>query len=315
MSQTYVIFSNSGLNVGPMKIFLANYGLYPNQSRHITKATFVWTDGISVPTWLYSIQCKLSNHLQHHECISDKFQLSLNPKIAEWVSPSADCDDLESVAKLKFPLIIRPNLGFQGRGISIIDSIDQLDAAIALAKSETKGDTKILASEYITNVALYDGKKFHFRIYFLISIIKGKIDYSVCPLGEVFTAKYEYDSASRDKNYTDTHGKSTKGNIFLDDLQQGLGTEVYAKVLTNVKHVCAILTDIAKDKIDTYSESESGFELFACDFMLTANYNLILIEVNTKVGFDISKNPEITKKVSFEIFKWININVFDRVFK
>jgi hypothetical protein len=174
-----------------------------------------------------------------------------------------------------------------------------------------------VVSEYISNPLLLDGKKFHLRIHFLLSIVSGINKCIVHQECKIRTAKDYYKNS--DYGNTDIHlsGGHTTTKIYKwpDDIQKEYPNdfEIIQKKIDECNKMICILMTIAG--IKNYTESYAGFRIYGADIMITDTYKIYFIEINNRPGFSeyiINKNTEeFITKYSYNLFSFVlNSTVF-----
>jgi hypothetical protein len=125
-------------------------------------------------------------------------------------------------------------------------------------------NTRVLASEYIMNTLLYKNKKFHLRMYYMISIINGTINSFVLDYGKILTAAKVFNTKMPfTKDVHDTHIKSTKADIFFPD--------EFTDSNLSVKGI---------DMMDILSQIR----------LILSNVSILIVNQNTKILYDNHKN-------------------------
>jgi hypothetical protein len=213
--------------------------------------------------------------------------------------------------------IIRPvgkSVG-SGEGIEYVSNKKEFEAVVNKYKSGNKYK-KIIASEYILPLLLYEKKKFHIRVHILFLNNKGKITWSTNLHGRILYAKNEF--VYRDYHNLeihDTHGKYVTHNIFFpEDLNYG--KENTEKVLSQMEMILSKVAEIVKPHLKCFPESKNCFEVFGIDFMIKDDFTVMLIEVNDECGFfyfnkneyDTVQGRKIWCKYVKKIVKWVYDN-------
>jgi hypothetical protein len=176
---------------------------------------------------------------------------------------------------------------------------------------KVKPSYEIIINEYITNALLIDGKKFHLRVLFLLSVISGITRCSVFSVYEILTAKKPYiksDWFNREIHLSGSDN-TEKLHKYPEDLQKEY-PEHFSIIEKNLnacnKTICMIMT-IAN--IKNYPESYSGYHLYGADIMLTDKYHPYLLEINKKPGLDQSGETinwdEYNKQFSYKLCSFI----------
>ncbi len=213
--------------------------------------------------------------------------------------------------------IIRPvgkEIG-SGEGIEYVSNKKEFEAVVNKYKKNSKYK-KIIASEYIQPLLLFENKKFHIRVYLLFLRNKNKITWTTLLHGRIFCAQKEF----LDKNYHnleihDTHGKYSIKNIFFPE-EFNYGKENIEKVLSQMELILSKVAEIVKPHLKCFTESKNCFEVFGIDFMIKKDFTVILIEVNdtyglsdySKNGYDTEESRKIWRTYVKKFIRWIYDN-------
>jgi HrpA-like RNA helicase len=186
--------------------------------------------------------------------------------------------------------IWRPEEGYAGRGIEVIETQEDLSQAW-LAREEARKSGKIdnlteqrvLLSEYIVDPVLFQGKKFHLRLYFLVVATPTSRRSALYKQGEIVVAKLPYVKGDyNNKDVHDTHFKGMLGYQFPQDYPY---PEQVDKILTETHAALTTLSQFALPTVKPYPESESGFEILGADVMIDTSEKIYILEINTKPSF------------------------------
>jgi len=216
-------------------------------------------------------------------------------------------------------LIIKP-LGVGaggGEGIEYVTNKDELKEFIATHKKK-----QYLVSKYIRNPMLVEGKKFHLRMYFMVCMRPNKkTDWFLFEEGKIITAELPYKDADyKNKKIHDTHFKSTKKNrLFPESSDLEIGDKEVKHILQQMREILRCAYDVYRPHVATTSESKYGFEIFGCDFIVTGDADVKLLEINARHDYgvdDIHKeNPEVYERFCSDLCEWIYKNAVEPIFK
>ena len=187
--------------------------------------------------------------------------------------------------------IIRPvgkEVGY-GQDIEYVINKKEFDAVVNKYKNNKKY-SKVIASEYIQPLLLYNNKKFHIRVHILFLNNQGKITWSTNLHGTIIPAKSDFindDYSNFDIH--DTH--SCPYNIFFPE-EFNYGKENTEKVLSQMELILSKVAEIIKPHLKCFSESNNCFEVFGIDFMIKKDFTVVLIEVNETYGFSSENKNE-----------------------
>jgi hypothetical protein len=274
----------------------------------------------------YTIKCEAKNLLDGAtiERIADKRELHLamkreNPCAYE--KYFARTWTLDEFAKMDYPsassleegggsgiYILRPSrVGFcSGRGIIRVTNTRELQRAILEYDKMAVRET-VIVSEYIDDPALFEGRKFHIRAYLLVrKHASGNVAWSLAPMSKILTARLPYVRAQYgNADIHDTHADSTNGALFFPQHVARI-TPVCdpASITAQMNEICEACVGLIRDDVRAYEEStRGGFEVFGLDLMI-ARGRVILLEVNTRVGYATPNDP-LFAEFQRMYFSWV----------
>jgi len=290
---------------------------------------FAWIGGTIGGEYLkfdervYSIKTTLKNLIfgsgvkgdyKDKDTVTNKYELyynicRLSPELGKkYMCESYDLKRLTYLQQNQI-LIARPvGVGTGGgNGISMITNDNEL---IQTKFSLTRKYKHIIASEYITNPLLIDNKKFHLRMYWMVYPDK-KYNYtsSLNKVGKIITALYPYKNNDwHNKKIHDSHFSSTiKNRYFPQDLD--LTIEIKDNLYKQMNEILDIAFQVLLPNIKCYDDTKYGFEVFGCDFMITTDYVVKLIEINAKHDYGVNdlkkENPNEYVYFCKEFYNWI----------
>ena len=161
---------------------------------------------------------------------------------------------------------------------------------------------KILIQKYIENPLLYKGRKCDMRIWVLLT---HQMKVFLFKEGHLKTCSVEFDLNSHDAythitNYSFqkknlNFQKFEKGNEvpfyefqkFIDEKYPQKNYKLKRDLMKQIKEIISISMRSGKNKINKNGRSHQ-FEIYGYDFMLDADFNAFLIEINTNPGLEIS---------------------------
>lgn len=221
--------------------------------------------------------------------ITDKEQLyfnlmALDPEVAGiHLARTRQLNEVQSISPGTVQ-IVRPvgPLACSGRGISLVTNNSEL----AAAKRKVRTFKSAIISEYIDPPLLWEGRKFHLRMYYLVRAAKRHLPFysELWTRGTLMTAGLPYQSSNwQNPLIHDTHGKTTPRMLwFPEDLPDpSQGPAIFAQMET----IMALVARIMEPSVTIYPESIYGYEVLGCDFMIDASYRVVLLEINDHVGY------------------------------
>ena len=161
---------------------------------------------------------------------------------------------------------------------------------------------KILIQKYIENPLLYKGRKCDIRIWVLLT---HQMKVFLFKEGHLKTCSVEFDLNSQDAfthitNYSfqkknSNFQKFEKGNEvpfyefqkFIDEKYPQKNYKIKRDLMKQIKEIISVSMRSGKNRINKNGRSHQ-FEIFGYDFMLDADFNAFLIEINSNPGLEIS---------------------------
>ena len=272
----------------------------------------------NVKTKLHNILAKGNNGV---EVITDKYNLYFNmlkhePKICKKHMMKSYKVDKNFKVNNKIYIIKPVGKGYySGYGIKIITSQKEYDELYPTIKLG-----KYIISEYLTNPLLLYKKKFHLRVYFLITDINNQIDWSVLNTFKVITSKKNYKMSDyKNTDIHDTHFKYNVKDIFLNkDTYKMLKItdDEYNNITNQIFIILKSVFNLVKSHVKPYENAENAFEIFGCDFLIDDNLNVYLLEINDHIGSGIiDQNSKSAINFEKKMAKWIYNKIIIKLFK
>ncbi len=236
--------------------------------------------------------------------IMQQFELDLmnyipgHPKYSMWLSK------LKSYYSSKKLYIFKAVSECQGRSIEIITNFVELMRYIGKIIKEVRGkwDNKTdpalqrkrvwVLQEYLDNPLLHNGYKFHIRHY--LFYVPGGTSYYL-DKGEIAPARAKYIRGDWHNHLIhDTHFHGGDGDFFPEALN------LPAHALKSINKQIADLYSHVMRCINAkcYTENKNCYELFGADFMITHDYKLKVLEINSKLG--MPSEESIMSHIIFE---------------
>jgi hypothetical protein len=211
--------------------------------------------------------------------------------------------------------IVKPAELWGALGIHICPSAE---AAVALLQQEKKSDVFIV-QKYIERPLLLHGHKFDMRIFFML-VPTAPRAMSVIFARKKFYARLshqQYDPSSSDRTVHLTnsaiqlHSDAFKMHYTFDELQVALGAgfdlaavmERVAQCLKMVLGQPGMLRRFNPELADPRASLSARCELFGCDFILDADANPYLLEVNTNPALDNELGPTFFHRLLDCVFR------------
>lgn len=268
--------------------------------------------------------CNLLN-VEYLDSIINKYNMNQN---LIKINPNAYSEYLlenfliTQLDKYQFPglYILRPINEFKGKNIHYVSSLEEVKKSIQFFKNYYKN--QVVATKYITNPLLFDGRKFHLRLYLLTAILDNKFYAFLADFGKIFTTAKPFNlELPFEKDRHDSHGESSTEYYFYpndftkEHITPAVSKTNHKKINQAIKNLSIDLAKlIGSDKSKLlYPDAKNGYYFYGMDVMITHDMKPILIEINTKPGLS---NPDKSKlDVHKEIYDWINRVILEPFFQ
>lgn len=208
--------------------------------------------------------------------------------------------------------IWRPEGAFGGEGNVTLTSQRQLEDARQEHSREPRTGRAIISRD-IDSPLLMEGRKFHLRIHLLVLLTEDRFRSYVFRDGLIIkVVSAHVNSHFGDKGVHDTHMTNCSGDYRFPRDFPG-GPEVASGVFDQI---CACLTDVARataSGMEIHEEAEAGFELFGCDFVVTAQGKVRLLEVKFNPSFKRDSTSEL-RWLTQTIANGVQANVIGQLF-
>lgn len=177
-------------------------------------------------------------------------------------------------------IILKPNGGADAEGITI-------KKAPLVAEADMEGHT---AQRLITNLLLYEGRKFHVRMLYLWR--PGNVAYLMWN-GMILASPFKYDSANPDPRIQITNGSfhQRQDNSHVRAPLAFKGWDEHDKLLRNVQGMGQELFDCLESSEFKRPMQSGQYDLYGLDVLFTAEGECKLLEVN--VYWSMQPDPEL----------------------
>lgn len=264
---------------------------------------------------LYGIKCVLRNFVDASTIynIIDKQELYYTMRNAyddyeTFMPKTVRLDELKEI-KDGDVFIIKPvGVGaHSGKGISVV--VNDRELKVAKENAAKHKHWKWIASKYIKNPLLFNGKKFHFRCYLMITTMNLKKFYKFNQY-EIVLAKDKYKPSDfQNKNIHDSHAKTTP---FLYTYPKDIKDD---RIQVEVEKIMDRIIDVLmKTNITGYEEPKYAYDILGLDIMFDDNYNAWLIEVNNKIGHGIENYNENYRNFEKNFLTWEYNSIVKQIF-
>lgn len=317
-NKTYIInekyIKTIDLDITKLKDLLENkYGLKLDTSKNSTLHNHLF--GI-FGTAFYKTKFYMGLGFDMTEVITNKYLLHYNLKTLfkkEYLNLIPNFFKLTNNIKyenLQNKLYIARPVGdyaVSGKDIIIVNNETALENSKKLILKYPNG---VIMTEYIENIALYNGRKIHLRSYFMITVIDNVFNSYLLDSGNIYLAKLQYKKGDYgNPDIHDTHFKSTGAKLFYPkdfegNLKPTINQQIYyEKILPQMRDILYYVSRIAASKFKLYNNTKNAYVVCGVDFMIRDDYRVFLLEVNNKfTGYS-----EIMIEPFFSTyFKWLD---------
>lgn len=296
---------------------------------------FIWLFGVDKSYLSYHITSTLKNIVnEENKQVSNKWVLSKElSKRYPGLIPETKLLTKNYKLKKDGVYILKPVESRKGIGIYIIHNQQQLENKqkiysnvnrlfnINKAKNEDKQlyralkikyrkNNDVIISKFIENAMLFKKKRFHIRMYYMITILDNKVNTYLFKFGKLMTAEKDYNkNKMTNKPYYDTHLGTTDDDYIFPNVFEKNGLNYYNQMINTLTKV----TEVFKDTYECYSESKNCFTILGTDFMITDEGKVLLLEINssnTGYGSVGKKGYDFFSKMLFKTVLQIIDNVF-----
>lgn len=248
------------------------------------------------------IPCKIMSHMGGLEMLGNKRKLYLtmkkhNPKSFGDYIPKTYLLDPECTSNLQHifdgrKYIVKPGHRECRHGIFLTkdykDLCDKLREEIIKERARDEHDRQMnpvddwIIQEYVENPLLYEGKKFHFRVYVLLLNDINGIRVYVFDKIIMISSKYKYDDT---KDESQLSGGRGGNHLFPGDFTIEYGEKNSSHVMKQICNIVAstVLPVFPYIKYFNHKIKENiTYKLISYDIVIDDNYKCYLCEINTR---------------------------------
>lgn len=299
-----------------MEKALIKRGNWIKEKNKNNKVDFLYVNGKY--EWTSNRFAKLQNELPNASLknfldISSKEQISLKdnlyknmkkqfPKIYKKYFPKQFDIDLNKISNKKLNKIkkafiknkywiLKPIHSCSGKGVKVFNSFISFEKYILILKKKNKcnktnwkKDCYFVLSQYIEKIRLYKKKKFHIRLYFLVTLINNKKKCYYSKNGYLLHTRKEYNMDNLSHNVHNSHVNSTDGAIFFPECLSKTD-KLYPQFEELFKHIGKLIEPKCHIMKGRSEQSKNCFEVFIADIMITNKNRIKCLELNAKVGY------------------------------
>ena len=214
--------------------------------------------------------------------------------------------------------IVRPaGIGaFSGKGIVVVHNRTTFNEAF----KNSKNYEKVIISKYITDPLLFQNRKFHLRTYLITGVVSGQYVAKFLDFYELYHALKPYHNSDySNHDIHDTHfGSTERDYICPHDLPKDLQIRFNKYVYPNMRACMLLVAKMFSRVAKPYPESRNAFEIFGCDFLVRDNNEVVLMEINDRIGFKkytTEKRIEFSKLMLDVIYKGFLLHMLEPTYK
>ena len=277
---------------------------------------FFYVDGRYVyDKRVFGIRSLLKNQVDNHKNITQKDTLYQNLQkkgnkkyLLENYNLDIDKINHQKMEKLfdgNKVWIFKPAGDWAGKGIEVFDNYQDFKKYLpTLGEYRKRRKTNWVLQEYINDPLLLEGRKFHIRMYYLVYHQEAFL-YN---LGQVYTAAKKFKQS--DYNNKDIHDSHITGS--LEGLYFPNSFKVSKKIKEDLHNqIISLFRDVKSIiKVGCFPETKDCYEILGADLMITADYQVKLIEINTKIGYKEFEGVRFNKYLIENEMQTIVDNIF-----
>ena len=207
--------------------------------------------------------------------------------------------------------IVKPTFQNRGRGIEIVNSVQELEKVIQNFMSEGRSSIsksvlsqKILVQKYCENSLLIDKRKFDIRVWCLLD---HNLNAFICREGYLRFSSFSFSlENAHDKlihltnnaiqRNSEQYGSFEKGNQRgFSDLRNSKFISSFDKIYLKIRLICSLVLHSVTSKLN-YNRRKNCFEIFGFDFLLDKSETPWLLEVNINPCLETS-SPLLEKLI------------------
>jgi hypothetical protein len=240
-----------------------------------------------------------------------------------------DIEKYEYLFKNNNPWYIKIVNEFAGKGNFIISSFNEFKELINKLKNKKatlKKGTKIsenadnlIINRYIESPLLFDKKKFHIRMLYIVYVNSKKtIKSYLSKYGFIWTAKDDYNDSPEyyyDTKIHDSHSSSTKTDyLFPTDFEKVFGKNKTNLVMDKILNIFRFIANVQINNISNFPNAKNGYNILGADLIIDSDFNVKILELNNKTGLYTKKrdtNVFITNYLYGNIYNEIITDVFN----
>lgn len=200
---------------------------------------------------------------------------------------------LKSGSKHKF---LKASDGFAGKGITVVNSIEEIKEFIDLYKPSRAFQGWIL-QDALEDISTFQGYKFHIRVLITVTVCNESV--SVC-IGNMHFYRFSKDtynkSKLKEKDTYNTHRKTNSKNSFFPmELPDGWTAADAKNAMKTINKTFRSLFQNQHAFLPDW-KIKNGYDILGVDIVFDTKHKMYILEINKKIGLgleNIVNIPEI----------------------
>lgn len=185
--------------------------------------------------------------------------------------------------------------------------------------SSSDSSQNLILDKNITNPLLYDKKKFHLRIFYIVFInSKKEILSFISKYGLIITAKDDYNNDSKYYQDLKVHVPSVlftnNDYLFPNDFTKEFGEQKTKIVMDKIIELFQFISKVQINNISNFPNTKNGYCILTSDLIIDTDFNVKMIELNHNTGLytkKIDTNNILSKYLYDNIYNEIIASVFN----
>lgn len=213
--------------------------------------------------------------------------------------PDSNINDFKKLFEKEKILILRPTWGFARKSILIFNDFHKFKKFMETEGYNEMKNANIKRSQsidehYILNRFieghLYNGYVYNFRVFMLVSLIDNNYYCSYINNHIVHLGDIPYNEGKDNINTDNVKGliSGSTNDVMFDKYLKSLTKEQGDYIMKQIDYIVRVLFHIIKKYkyMKVYENYKNGYEIYGIDFIVKQDFQVILVEMNDKTGFE-----------------------------